>query len=159
MTDKARHYLEQAVMLAHRNAQAGGRPFGAVVVRGGEVLATGVNETVATHDPTAHAELVALRAAALQLGSPDLAGCAVYASGHPCPMCLAAMRLAGVERVVYAHSNEDGAPYGLSNASIYEEMKNPFADLPMSIRHRPVAEEGVAPLYAEWHGRRSAGKA
>lgn len=157
--DSEERFLREAVALARANIGKGGRPFGAVVARGGEMIATGVNETYFSHDPTDHAEMTALRAASRALGSPDLSGYAVYASGHPCPMCLAAMRLAGVGRVVYAHSNEDGAPYGLSNAPIYEEMKNPFADLPMSIRHRPVAEEGVSPLYAEWHGRRSAGKA
>ncbi|WP_449044272.1 nucleoside deaminase [Paracoccus versutus] len=153
MTDKARHYLEQAVMLAHRNAQAGGRPFGAVVVRGDEVLATGVNETVATHDPTAHAELVALRAAALRLGSPDLAGCAVYASGQPCPMCLAAMRLAGVADVHYAYSNQDGTPYGLSTAALYEEMARPLEQQSIAIRYLPVRPQGAGDLYAGWKAR------
>ncbi|UFM64968.1 nucleoside deaminase [Paracoccus sp. MA] len=153
MSDQARHYLEQAVMLAHRNMQAGGRPFGAVVVRGGEVLATGVNETVATHDPTAHAELVALRAAALRLGSPDLSGCAVYASGQPCPMCLAAMRLAGVTEVHFAYSNQEGAPFGLSTAALYEELAKPLAQQAMIIRHLPVRPKGAGDLYAEWKAR------
>ncbi|MDQ7261097.1 nucleoside deaminase [Paracoccus sp. PS-1] len=153
MSDQARHYLEQAVMLAHRNVQAGGRPFGAVVVRGGEVLATGVNETVATHDPTAHAELVALRAAALRLGSPDLSGCAIYASGQPCPMCLAAMRLAGVTEVHFAYSNQEGAPFGLSTAALYEELAKPLAQQAMTIRHLPVRPQGAGDLYAEWKAR------
>ncbi|QFG35139.1 tRNA(Arg) A34 adenosine deaminase TadA [Paracoccus pantotrophus] len=153
MTDKATRYLEQAVMLAHRNVQAGGRPFGAVVVRGGEVLATGVNETVATHDPTAHAELVALRAAAQRLGSADLSGCAVYASGQPCPMCLAAMRLAGVAEVHFAYSNQDGAPYGLSTAALYEELAKPLAQQSMTIRHRPLRPQGMGDLYADWKAR------
>lgn len=153
MSDQAKHYLEQAVMLAHRNVQAGGRPFGAVVVRDGKVLATGVNETVATHDPTAHAELVALRAAALRLGLPDLSGCVVHASGQPCPMCLAAMRLAGVTKVHYAYSNQDGAPYGLSTAALYEELARPLDQQSIAIRHLPVRPEGAGDLYADWKAR------
>lgn len=143
-------YLRQAIALARANIARGGRPFGALVVRGGEVLATGVNEIAATHDPTAHAELCALRAASQRLASPDLSGCAVYASGHPCPMCLAAMRLAGVQRVVYAYSNEDGAPFGLSTAAVYEDLAKPLAEQSMAIRHQPVTAEPAPGLYAEW---------
>lgn len=147
MSDKDTHFLHQAVALARANIANGGRPFGAVVVRGGEVLATGVNEILTAHDPTAHAEMSALRAASRRLGSPDLRGCSVYASGHPCPMCMAAMRLAGVARVAYAYSNEDGAPFGLSTAAIYEDLAKPFAEQSMDIRHLPVTS---ADLYAEW---------
>jgi guanine deaminase len=146
MSDEAR-FLQQAIELARANIAQGGRPFGAVVVRGGEVLATGVNEILATHDPTAHAEMSALRAASRRLGSPDLSGCSVYASGHPCPMCMAAMRLAGVGRVAYAYSNEEGAPFGLSTAAVYEDLAKPFAEQSMDIRHLPVPRPD---LYAQW---------
>ena len=115
---QTQRFLCEAIELARANMDEGGRPFGAVVVRDVAVVATGVNEIVATNDPTAHAELVALRAASRALGSPNLAGCVVYASGHPCPMCMAAMRLSGVSEVYYAYSNDDGAPYGLSTAAI-----------------------------------------
>ena len=146
MNDEER-FLQQAIELARANIAQGGRPFGAVVVRGGEVLATGVNEILATHDPTAHAEMSALRAASRRLGSPDLSGCSVYASGHPCPMCMAAMRLAGVGRVAYAYSNEEGAPFGLSTAAVYEDLAKPFAEQSMDIRHLPVPRPD---LYAQW---------
>jgi tRNA(Arg) A34 adenosine deaminase TadA len=116
-------FLCEAIALAHHNLKNGGRPFGAVVARDGEVVATGVNEVVSSNDPTAHAELTAIRAASRKLGSPNLQGCAVYASGHPCPMCMAAMRPAGVSEVYYAYSNEDGAPYDLSTAAIYAEWR------------------------------------
>src|SRR5690606_15271222 len=98
MADEA-DFLREAIALALANSARGGRPFGAVVVRNGEVIATGVNEIAITNDPTAHAELLAIRAASKALGSPDLSGCTVYASGHPCPMCMAAMRMAGVGEV------------------------------------------------------------
>ncbi len=156
--DNEDHFLRAAVALARENMEKGGRPFGAVVVRDGEIVATGVNETYITCDPTDHAEMTALRAASRRLGSPDLGGSVVYASGHPCPMCMVAMRLAGVAGVVYAYSNEDGAPHGLSNAQLYAEMKNPFADLPLRIAHRPVDDGDGSPLYAEWRRRQGVGK-
>jgi tRNA(Arg) A34 adenosine deaminase TadA len=148
--DRTEHFLRQAIELARENVGKGGRPFGAVVVKDGRVVATGVNETHATHDPTAHAELTAVRAASRALGSPRLDGCAVYASGHPCPMCMAAMRLAGVAEVAYAYSNDDGEPYGLSSAAIYADLARPVAEQVMRIAHVPVRPDGRAHLYAEW---------
>lgn len=155
---EAQRFLCEAIALAEANMETGGRPFGAVIVKDGAVLATGVNEILSTNDPTAHAELMALRAASQALGSPNLAGCAVYASGHPCPMCMAAMRLAGVGEVYYAYSNEDGAPYGLSTAATYADLAKPFAEQSMKISHVPVRLEAHADLYAEWK-RRQAGPA
>jgi guanine deaminase len=149
MTDENR-FLGEAIALARANIGRGGRPFGAVIVRNNEVIAAGVNEIAFSNDPTAHAELMAIRAASHKLGSSDLSGCIVYASGHPCPMCLAAMRLAGVSGVVYAYSNDEGAPYGLSTAAIYEDLAKPFAEQSMDIRHLPVRTEGAPDLYIEW---------
>ncbi|QEL23541.1 nucleoside deaminase [Bosea sp. F3-2] len=153
---QTQRFLCEAIELAKANMEKGGRPFGAVVVRGGEVVATGVNEIIATNDPTAHAELTALRAASRKLGSPNLSGCAVYASGHPCPMCMAAMRLSGVSEVYYAYSNDDGAPYGLSTAAIYADLAKPIAEQSMKISHVPVRLEDEPDLYAEWKRRQTA---
>lgn len=159
MTDAIQGFLREAVRLARINSAQGGRPFGAVVVKDGAVVATGVNEILATGDPTAHAELSALRAAARALGSPNLRGCAVFASGHPCPMCMAAMRLAGITEVAYAYSNEDGEPYGLSTAAIYADLAKPFAEQSMTIRHIPVAAEAKPDLYVDWRRRQPEGGA
>lgn len=148
-----RDFLAQAIALARANVAEGGRPFGAVIVKDGAVLASGVNNILATNDPTSHAELNAIRAASAALGSPDLSGCTVYASGHPCPMCLAAMRMAGVSAVAFAYSNEDGAPYGLSTAPIYAELARPFAEQSMTIRHVPVQPEARPDIYADWAAR------
>ncbi|MBN9336064.1 nucleoside deaminase [Devosia sp.] len=149
MTDENR-FLNQAIDLARANIGKGGRPFGAVLVRDGEVIATGVNEIHSSNDPTSHAEMNAIRAASQALGSPNLSGAAVYASGHPCPMCLAAMRLSGVERVYYAHSNDDGAPFGLSTAAIYDDLAKPLAEQSMTIRYVPVRQTDLPDLYAQW---------
>jgi len=148
--DDATRFLCEAIELAHYNMKKGGRPFGAVVARNGERIATGVNEILATNDPTAHAELTAIRSASQKLASPSLDGCSVYASGHPCPMCMAAMRLAGVSEVYYAYSNDEGAPYGLSTAAVYADLAKPFAEQSIKIRHVPVRLASGPDLYAEW---------
>src|SRR5947209_12284146 len=101
------HYLRMAVDLARQNAERGGRPFAALVVKDGEVIATAVNSVVATGDPIAHAETEAIRAAAKSLKSELLDGCVMYASGHPCPMCLAAMYVSGIQQGFYSYSIED----------------------------------------------------
>lgn len=147
-------FLGEAIDLARANVAAGGRPFGAVVVKDGRVFATGVNEILKTNDPTAHAEMSAIRAASQALASPNLGGCVVYASGQPCPMCLAAMRMAGVGEVVYAYSNADGEPFGLSTAVVYAELAKPFAEQSMAIRHVPLGA-AEPDLYAEWRKRQA----
>jgi guanine deaminase len=121
------------VYLAQENRKQGGRPFGAVLTVDGRVVATGVNNIMQTHDVSAHAEMEALRAACRHLGRPDLKGSIVYASGHPCPMCLAAMIMARVDEVYYAFSNDETAPYGFSNAHIYQALRLPLpTSLPLT---------------------------
>ncbi|MGC3963363.1 MAG: nucleoside deaminase [Rhodocyclaceae bacterium] len=149
------YFLREAIRLARDNSAHGGRPFGAVVVKGDEIIATGVNQILSTCDPTSHAELNAIRSASQKIGSPNLAGCRVYASGHPCPMCLAAMRMAGVSDIAYAYSNEDGAPYGLSTAAIYAELAKPLAEQSIKMRHVPTRPEDGADLYADWKQRQT----
>lgn len=156
VTNDDAHFLREAIALAYANSEQGGRPFGALVVKQGAVIASGVNEILRSHDPTAHAEMQALRQASQHLASPNLQGCVVYASGHPCPMCLAAMRLAGVSQVVFAYSNMDAAPFGLSTAAIYEELAKPFAQQSMQIRHMPVRLDDKPGLYADWKQRQAA---
>ncbi len=115
-------YLQLAIELAVQNVTRGGGPFGAVVVRNGEVVATGVNRVTATHDPTAHAEVVAIRAACSALGSFQLDGCEVYCSCEPCPMCLGALYWARPSAVVFAATAADAAAAGFDDAFIYEEL-------------------------------------
>ena len=148
-------FLQQAIDLALANVrEAGGRPFGALVVRDGEVIATGVNEIGATGDPTAHAELSAIRQAAQVLGSPRLDGCVVYANGQPCPMCLSAMYLTGVSAVRFAYSNGDAEPFGLSTSSIYAELAKPLEDQALDIGHQPVDAAQESP-YVVWRARQT----
>lgn len=146
-------FLHHAVALARANVAAGGRPFGAVVVRDGVQIAEGVNTLHRTLDPAAHAELNALRAAAQALHSLRLEGCTVYASGQPCPMCLAAMRMAGIVKVLYANSNADGERWGLSTAAIYADLAQPPDRQSMPCMHIPLAPAAgdTNDLYAAWH--------
>lgn len=152
MTDTS--FLQEAIDLARNNVAEEGRPFGAVVVQDGAIIARGVNRMDAEKDPTAHAELLALRAAGAAAGSTRLDGCTVYASGQPCPMCLAAMRLAGVTRVVFAYSNENGAPYGLSTAQVTQDLAAP---LPLQswaeINHLPPEDSNDPVIYKTWAER------
>ncbi|MBB4183688.1 nucleoside deaminase [Sinorhizobium terangae] len=151
--DEEQRFLREAVSLARSNMENGGRPFGAVVVKDSVVIATGVNEMARTGDPTSHAELNALRAAAKALQSLRLEGCTVYASGQPCPMCLAAMRMAGINEISYAHSNTQAEPYGLSTSAIYAELAKPVTEQAMRFRHVPLEVQDAVPLYAEWQKR------
>ncbi len=125
--------LRQAVQLARDNRLRGGRPFGAVLAREGQILATGVNEIVQSHDPSAHAEMQALRAGTRAQASASLAGCAIYASGHPCPMCLCALVMAGAEQVFFAFDNADARPYGLSSEGAYQRLRLPLAPPPLPL--------------------------
>ena len=107
------NHLQRAITLAAANVENGGRPFGAVIVRHGEVIAEAVNTLHQSGDPTAHAELNAIRDVSLHLGNQVLRECVVYASGQPCPMCLSAMYLTGVREVYFANSNQDGERFNL----------------------------------------------
>ncbi|QUJ70016.1 nucleoside deaminase (plasmid) [Photobacterium sp. GJ3] len=146
-------FLQQAIALAEDNVKQGGRPFGAVVVKDDQVIATGVNRMQADCDPTAHAELLALRQAGKALQSPRLAGCQVYASGQPCPMCMAAMRMSGITEIVFAYANEQAEPFGLSTAEIAADLSKPLAQQQWArISHQPVTttDQDANHLYQHW---------
>jgi len=118
-----RRYLERAIELAETGMASGrGGPFGALVVRGDEVLAEGFNQVTTALDPTAHAEVVAIRAACQRLGGFSLAGCQIYSSCEPCPMCLAAIYWARLDRLYFAASRSDAAAIGFDDEFLYQEL-------------------------------------
>ncbi|MGN6263049.1 MAG: nucleoside deaminase [Ralstonia sp.] len=146
-------FMREAVELACGNVNAGGLPFGAVLVRDGKIVARAVNEVHTTNDPTAHAEMQAIRQASHTLATPDLRGAVMYASGHPCPMCFAAMHRCGIRAAYFAYSNEDGEPFGMSTAALYAEMRRAPADGELQLHpSRPTGEQG---LYEAWQARRA----
>ena len=146
-------YLQRAIDLAAKGVEEGGRPFGAVIVYNGEVIAEAINSIHLNGDPTAHAELNAIRAVAANQGSSRLKDCVVYASGQPCPMCLAAMHLNGMKEVYFANTNEDGEPFSLSTGAVYQQMRKPLNEQSISIHHCPQPD-GVA-LYQRWADKAS----
>jgi guanine deaminase len=130
-------FLSEALDLATASGREGGGPFGAVVVHGNRVVGAGANKVVVAGDPTAHAELVALRAAAAALGTHDLSGAVLYASCHPCPMCLAAAWWARVERVVHAATAAEAAAAGFDDVRFWVGAANPTAG-PCLVQHLPL---------------------
>jgi guanine deaminase len=122
-------FLRRAIALATQNvAKSSGGPFGAVIVRDGKIIGEGANSVTATNDPTAHAEVNAIRAAAKSLGAFTLAGCDLYTSCEPCPMCLAAAYWARIDNIYYGASPADAARAGFDDAFLYEELrKDPAA--------------------------------
>lgn len=103
-----------------------GGPFGALIVKNGEVIATGVNEVLGNNDPTAHAEVQAIRAASSKLNNFDLAGCVIYSSCEPCPMCLAAIYWARIDAIYFANSRRDAALIGFDDDFLYHELQKPI---------------------------------
>ncbi len=149
-----REFMQEAIDLARDNVTSGGQPFGAVLVKDGKVIARAVNRMEADNDPTAHAELVALRDAGATLGTTRLDGCTVYASGQPCPMCLAAMRIAGITEVVIGYTNENGEPYGLSSAAAAADLWQPLEEQNWATIRYLGPDDAAAPeIYRSWAAR------
>lgn len=128
-------FMQRAIDLATENVRQGGGPFGAVIVRNGEILAEGVNRVTPNHDPTAHAEVQAIRKAAALLETFDLSGCDIYSSCEPCPMCLGAIYWAHLDHLYFAATKDDAAGIGFDDAFIYKELP-----LPINERKLPTAQ-------------------
>ena len=122
----AAELMRHAIGLSHQAMQDGGGPFGALIAREGAIVAEGVNRVAPANDPTAHAEIVAIRAACARLGSFSLAGCEIVTSCEPCPMCLAAIYWARLERITYANDRVDAAAIGFDDDAIYREIPLPL---------------------------------
>lgn len=114
--------MREAIKLSAESVRSGGGPFGAVIVRDGEIIARGENRVTVCNDPTAHAEVSAIREAAARLGTYDLSGCELYSSCEPCPMCLGAIYWARLDKLYYAGTRADAANVGFDDAHIYEEL-------------------------------------
>jgi guanine deaminase len=143
-----RTLLLRAIELAGNGIRNGGGPFGAVIARNGEVLSEAFNRVVLNADPTAHAEVMAIRQASLAIGSHDLGDCTLYSSCEPCPMCLGAIYWAGIKKVVYACDRTDAEAAGFSDRLIYDEIKlDPAARKITFIR---LSDTGGEAVFREW---------
>ena len=121
-------FMQQAIDLSIDNVANGGGPFGAVIARDGEVIATGTNRVTADCDPTAHAEVNAIRAACTKLKSFKLTGCTIYTSCEPCPMCLSAIYWAGIERIFYGNTKQDAKQINFDDSFIYDQIALDYSE-------------------------------
>lgn len=127
-------FMQMAIALSVQNVREGlGGPFGAVIVKNGHVVAAGANQVVPTNDPTAHAEVSAIRLACKELNTFALAGCEIYTSCEPCPMCLAAIYWARIDKIYYANTKVDAAAIGFDDNFIYEELEKPMTERKLPI--------------------------
>jgi tRNA(Arg) A34 adenosine deaminase TadA len=144
--------MRRVIELSQRGMRAGlGGPYGTVIVKDGEIVGEGHNEVLATNDPTAHAEVLAIRRAGAKLATFDLSGCDMYVNGTPCCMCMGSILWARISRVYYALSPEASAEIGLGDEHLYAEMARPLQErqiVPM-INYPDVDDEAIA-VYREW---------
>lgn len=142
-------YMRRAIALSREKMRDGeGGPFAAVVVADGRIVGEGWNQVTGHNDPTAHAEIVAIREACRTLDRFSLEGCAIYTSCEPCPMCLAAIYWARIDRVYYANTAEDAARIGFDDARLYAEVALPAGKRSLP-EERMLADEALA-VFAEW---------
>ncbi len=120
-------FMRKAIAISKKSVENGGGPFGAVIVKDGVIVASSNNQVTKNNDPTAHAEVMAIRKACKKLNTFDLSGCVLYASCEPCPMCLSAMYWAHIDRYFYANQKEDAKSIGFDDQFIYEELDKPVS--------------------------------
>lgn len=147
--DHATANMRQAILVAREMMrQNRGGPFGAIIVRGGTIIARGFNKVTTSNDPTAHAEIVAIRAACKKLKSFSLKGCEIYCSCEPCPMCLSAIYWARIGKIYFAATKADAAAIGFDDTLIYREVARPIGK--RKIKMTPLLREDAQKVFAEW---------
>ena len=148
INDQDRQFMKMACDLACENIDRGGGPFGAVIVKDGEVIAAAGNSVTLDNDPTAHAEVNAIRRACSLTGNFKLDGCVVYSSCEPCPMCLSALYWAGVSRIYYANTAADADLINFSDDFIYKEIEKPHLERAIPCIH--MEETSAIEAYSKW---------
>ena len=144
-------FMREAIKLSAESVRSGGGPFGAVIVRDGEIIARGENRVTVCNDPTAHAEVSAIREAAARLGTYDLSGCEIYSSCEPCPMCLGAIYWARLDKLYYAGTRADAANVGFDDAHIYEEL--PLDPSQRELPTQTLLREEAQRVFEAWAGK------
>lgn len=149
LNDSERKFLERAIELSREGMHQGnGGPFGCVIVMDNRIVAEGCNMVASTNDPTAHAEIVAIRQACIKLNNFQLTGCDVYTSCEPCPMCLGAIYWARPRRVIYANTRSDAAAIQFDDEFIYDEMSTPMPERKIRFFHEP--HPAAIEAFEEW---------
>ena len=126
ITEQDKQFMREAIRLANESVRRGGGPFGAVIVKDGEIIAGSANSVTLDLDPTAHAEVNAIRKACRKLGTFDLSGCVIYTSCEPCPMCLGAIYWAHIDRIYYGNTRKDARDIDFADDCIYDELERPL---------------------------------
>ncbi|WP_292388075.1 nucleoside deaminase [Methanosarcina sp. UBA5] len=148
MSDNDTLFMKRAIELSLENVTKGGGPFGAVIVRKGEILAESCNLVTALNDPTAHAEINVIREAARKLKTFDLSGCMIYASCEPCPMCLGAIYWARIDKVFFANTASDAQKIGFADSHIYKEISRPPQE--RNIEFRQLLRKEALRAFKAW---------
>jgi guanine deaminase len=149
MSEKDYFFMNRAIELANKGVNSGlGGPFGAVVVKDGEIIAEANNRVTSSNDPTAHAEVLAIREACRKLGTFQLEGCTIYTSCEPCPMCLGAIYWARPEKVVFACNRHDAAEIGFDDRFIYDEIASPIGQ--RHIVFSQLLRDEALPVFKHW---------
>ena len=151
VTPEDERFMQMAIDLSTENVERGGGPFGAVIVRNGEILATGTNRVTAENDPTAHAEVSAIRTACRRLGVFKLEGSTIYTSCEPCPMCLSAIYWAGISRIFYGNTKADAKAINFDDSFIYDEIALPYAQ--RSIPCNNIMRERALAAFRAWEAK------
>lgn len=146
--EKEQFFLTHVVRLASEGIDNGSGPFAAAIVKDGKIIAESVNSVVLNSDPTAHAEVMAIRKAASAINSHDLKDCTIYCSCEPCPMCLGAIYWAGIKRVVYASDRNDAAHAGFSDKEIYDEIMLQPSE--RKVEFKKISDAGGEKVFIKW---------
>lgn len=147
-------FIKRTIALAAKNIEEGGRPFATVIVKDGKILAEAANQVAQTHDPTAHAEILAIRQACTKLGTEHLIGCQFFILAHPCPMCLAAMYYTSPDKVTFITTREEYAPFYKDDrkyftlSNFYDEFSKPWNERNMPMDYHP--DPGAIEVYKRW---------
>lgn len=150
MEEAKKEFMSKAIELSIIGSQygVGQGPFGAIVVKKGKIVGQGHNKVVATNDPTAHAEVVAIRDACKNLGTFELSDCEIYTSCEPCPMCLSAIYWARIEKIYYGNTRDDAAAIGFDDAFIYNEIPLPLSERKIAIE--PLSRDEAQEAFMLW---------
>lgn len=149
LTEKEKYFLEKAIELSQKGMKGGnGGPFGCIIVKNDEIVGEGCNLVTSSNDPTAHAEVVAIRDACKRLDTYQLTGCDVYTSCEPCPMCLGAIYWARPDRVIYANTKEEAAAIEFDDDFIYKEINTGMTDRKIPFIHSP--NDKAREVFKEW---------
>ena len=144
--------MERAIRVSQKTMRAGkGGPFGAVIVRNGKIIATGFNQVTSTNDPTAHAEIVAIREACKKLRTFQLQDCELYTSCEPCPMCLSAIYWARLKKVYFANTRQDAAEIGFDDDFIYKEIPLPLKERQLVMKQ--LSRKKALLVFGEWKNK------